>query len=115
MRLMGKRALILGLLVVVAMAGWSVRGAYGKASESAAQKDEAEAQYADLQKRESQLSANIAKLKTERGKEEELRQQYALAAQGEKMIVIVDAPKSTSAPATSTRPSNWFTRLFSWW
>jgi len=59
---------------------WNIAG---KAQESAVLKKQAQAQLADLMRRQGQLTSDIENLKTDRGKEEALRQQYALAAKGE--------------------------------
>ncbi|MDO8561498.1 MAG: septum formation initiator family protein, partial [bacterium] len=92
LHLIGKRLLLILLfaLVVVAISGvWKV---YRKEQESMTLRREAEIQLADLDKRRAQLEADIAKLKTSRGMEEVLREQYNLAKSGEQMIVIVDPP-----------------------
>ena len=36
------------------------------------------------------MSSNIARLKTDEGKEEIIREKYQVAKEGEKMIIIVD-------------------------
>jgi cell division protein FtsB len=90
---------------------WNIAG---KARESAALKKQTQAQLADLAKRQGQLDSDIENLKTDRGKEEALREQYALAAKGEHMIVIVDPEVASAAVATSSS-MDWFRGLFSWW
>lgn len=86
-----------------------------KARESAALKRQAQAQFADLSRREGQLTSDIEKLKTDRGKEEALRQQYALAAEGEKLIVIIDPEIETPVVATSTSVIQRIIDYFRWW
>ena len=44
-----------------------------------------------LSQRKTQLDSDIAKLRTERGQEAVLRDQYALAAKGEDMVIIENA------------------------
>lgn len=44
----------------------------------------------ELKERESLLSENISKLKTEEGREEVIRDKYQVAKEGEKMVIIVD-------------------------
>ncbi len=114
MKLLGRRLALLSLLVVTIALASGVWNITGKARESAALKRQAEAQFAELTKRQDQLTTDIENLKTDRGKEEALREQYALAAKGEHMIVIVDPEVIVAAAATSS-PMNWFTDLFSWW
>lgn len=114
-RLFGRRSMMLGLFILVLGAGGSVWSVYNKSRDSAILKQEAQAQLQDLSKRKEELTAVIGKLHTDRGVEEALRQQYALAAEGEGVVVIVDdAPTSTPQQATSTRQSNWFENIFGW-
>lgn len=114
LRLFGKRLLLLVLLVLVGIAISGVWGVYRKERESRALRAEAEAQLADLSTRKAQLEADIAKLKTKRGVEESLREQYRLVKSGEGLIVIVDP--ATPTPVTTTSPvMEWFNKTFSWW
>lgn len=113
-RLFGRRLVLLALfgLIIVASAGaWS---AYRKEQESYGLRQEAEMQLADLSKRQTQLDIDIAHLETDRGKEQVLREQYALAARGEGLIVIVETPPVAPTHATSTLV-DWFKKTFTWW
>ena len=114
MRLLWRRAMIVGLFVLVLAASWSVWGVYRKDRESVALKREAQAQLADLTKRQVQLSSDITKLQTDRGKEEALRQQYALAGEGEHLLVIIDPPAPLPVAATTTT-FQWLKSAFWWW
>jgi len=91
-----------------------VWGTYKKERESYALRQEAEIQLKDLRERQIQLDSNIASLETDRGKEQVLREQYALAARGEGLIVIVDTPPVAPTHATSTLV-DWFKKTFTWW
>lgn len=113
-RLFGRRLVLLSLLGLIAVASAGAWNAYGKERESRALREQAEMQLSDLSKREAQLDADIANLETDRGKEQVLREQYALAARGEGLIVIVDAPKATPTQATSS-VLEWLHKAFSWW
>lgn len=101
-RLFGRRLLIIGLLALLILAIPGVWGAYRKERESRALRTEAEVQLSDLSTREAELNADIAKLESDRGKEEALREQYALAKRGEGLIIIVDPRESQEVRATST-------------
>lgn len=103
---------ILAFLVVVA--GGSVWGVYGKEQESGKLRAEAEAERNDLFARQERLEAELGTLNTDRGLEEALREQYALAERGERLIVIVDAPTPTPTHATSSI-GTWFKETFWWW
>lgn len=113
-RLFGRRLVLLALtgLIVVAIAG--ARSAYEKERESRTLRLQAEIQLNDLSKRQSQLSADIASLETDRGKEQVLREQYAFAAYGEGLIVIVDTPQTAPTQATSS-VLEWLHKALSWW
>ena len=106
---------MLGLIVLFLVLAFGVWNAYQKERESMALRIEAEAQLKDYSDRQDQLNADIASLKTDRGVEGVLRKQYALAARGERVIVIVDPATATPIePATTTS----FERLmkhFWWW
>ena len=101
-RIFGRRLLSLALFIIVVIAISGVWNAYQKERESAALRAQAEAQLQDLSGRRDQLTADIARLKTDRGMEEALRQEYDLAAKGEQLIVIVDPPKPEWVQASST-------------
>lgn len=115
-RLFLKRlGLVVLFVAVLGMASgvWSV---YQKERESRMLRTQAEREYADLEKREAALQADLANLQTDRGVEAALRTQYALASSGEGVIVIVE-PRPVP-PATTTTPSGierWFEKIFSWW
>ena len=113
-RLLLKRISLLVLLTVVIFAAGGVWGVYKKERESATLRAQAENERADLLAREARLKEDIGKLHTDRGMEEALREQYALAGQGEDLIVIVE-PETPEPQATSTSVIKWFQRLFSWW
>lgn len=113
-RLLGRRLLIAALFALVIVAGVGVWNAYRKERDSALMRDEAQARLRDLSGRQDELTSDIAKLETARGKEEVLRDQYALAAKGEKLIVIVN-PSTSESTATSSAFVEWLHNTFPWW
>ncbi len=113
-RLFGRRLILVGLAVLVVAVASGVWSAYHKQKESAALRTQAEAQLRDLSQRQTQLNSDIAKLETDRGKEEVLREQYALAAKGEGLIVIL-SPTTTEVQATSSAFAQWLHNTFPWW
>ena len=113
-RLFGRRLALFGLVVLVGVVAVGTWNAYSKEQESYALRQQAEVQLADLSKRQTQLDGNIASLETERGKEQVLREQYALAAKGEGLIIIVDTPPVAPTKATSS-VLEWLHKAFSWW
>ena len=114
-RLFWRRLLILGLLILVIAAIMSVWSAYHKELESADLRAQTQAQLNDLETQQDELNGAISSLQTERGMEAALRQQYALAAKGEQMIVIVDPATSAPAEATSSPFAQWLHNTFPWW
>jgi len=114
LRLFGRRLLLATLFVLVILAASGVWGVYRKEHESRILRTQAEAQLADLSERRAQLEADIAKLKTPRGMEETLREQYQLAKSGEGLVIIVDSPTPAPTQATSS-VMEWFNRALSWW
>lgn len=115
MWLFGRRIVAFLLLLLVALALWSVIGVYKKDRESAALKRQNQIRLADLERREEQLNVDIANLQTARGKEEALRKQYALAARGEKMIIIVEPPAPPPPQAATSSVFETIGKWFSWW
>ncbi len=104
------------LFILFVSAVFGVWGVYQKDRESMVLRAQAQAQLSDLSERQSQLNADISTLQTERGMEAALRQQYALAAQGEDMIIIVDATSATPVEeATSSAFVQWMRKTFPWW
>jgi len=74
-RIFARRLMLLGLFLLVVLAMSGVWGIYRKDQESLVLKEQAMAQLADLSSQESQLTASIGELETERGKEAALRQE----------------------------------------
>lgn len=105
-RLFGRRLLMFALFVLVVIAATGVWSAFGKQRESGEMRREAELRLADLAERSDQLNAKLVRLETDRGKEEALRERYELGREGERLIVIVDAPvpeKPTTTPSVFQR------------
>ena len=108
-RLMKRRLIIAGLLLFLAVAVRGIWGVYQKLQESRTFRHEAEAQLGNLKEREASLRADISKLKSDRGMEEVLREEYELARDGEGVIVIVEPQTAPSEPQLSA-----FQRFRSW-
>lgn len=113
MRLMRRRFLIVLLLILVLAAVRGVWSVYQKEHESRGMRSEAEVQLGELEKRESDLRADIARLGSSRGVEQTLREEYEFAKSGEGVIVVVgDEP-----PPPPPKPSafEWFQKTLRWW
>lgn len=111
-RLLYKRILIVlcvALLVVLAQSVWSM---YGKSAETAEARAAAEAHLLELQERKRVLETTVADLKSDRGVEAQLREQYALGNSGEGLVIVVgDTPK----PQKQAQGFSAFTWLRSIW
>lgn len=112
-RLLQRRLLIVCLLILIAVAVRGVWGVYNKEKESRILRREAELQLMDLRTREGSLRGDIARLKSDRGMEEVLREEYELAKEGEGLIVIVE-PHATP-PEEESGALRWLHKTFPWW
>ncbi|MFA7309619.1 MAG: hypothetical protein WC050_01815 [Candidatus Paceibacterota bacterium] len=113
-RLLWRRLGLLALLVLVLMGISGEWNVFKKERESRALRDQAELQVTNLSAQETQLSADIAKLETDRGKEEALREQYAVGRKGEGLIIIVEPVKPEPIEATSTFRT-WVRKFLPFW
>ncbi len=62
---------------------------------------------ASLQAREKMLSSEVERLKTEAGKEEEIREKFGLVKPGEEVIVVVDKADGRGQITATSSPSFW--------
>ena len=109
-RLMKRRLVIAVLLLFLAAAVRGIWDVYQKLQESQTLRHEAEVQLENLKMRETSLRTDISKLKSDRGMEEVLREEYELARDGEGVVVIVEpqAPPPELQPSTFQRFKTWF-------
>lgn len=83
------------LVIVFARATWNV---YQTSSFAHENRVTAERELFELEERANVLRSDIAHLETRRGIEEEIRQTFDVGKEGEKLIVLVDAPEIASPP-----------------
>jgi cell division protein FtsB len=113
-RLFTRRVGIAALVLLVVFAAAAVWNVYEKERESRALRLQVEGQLEDLRAREAKLNVDIAKLETDRGLEEALRDQYEVAKAGERLLIIVEP--ATAAPARATSSVlQWFRDTFFSW
>lgn len=79
---------LLGLLIIFLAVG--VFNLMGKMRVTIENKRLVENKVIELEKERIKLSTDIAKLKTESGIEENIRQKFGLAKEGEGMIIVID-------------------------
>jgi cell division protein FtsB len=99
---------ILGIIVFfLGRATWDV---YQKAKLTSENRQEALDELTRLQKQEATLKAELERLQTDRGVEEELRAKFNVAKEGEQVITIV-SPQNTSEDGGEQKLS-WWKRIF---
>ena len=91
---------ILALFVILLFLVRSVWNIYQKEKESANLDSDSRVKFNSLSAQADQLAANINKLSTDAGIDEELRLKYGVVKPGEEMIVVV--PEDVTTP-TSTQ------------
>lgn len=89
---------IAAILFFVVMLIPGVYSIYVKLGESGKDRKAAERELADLEEREQMLTQKVDQGKTERGLEEQIREKFNVAKEGESVIVLVD--KSVIASTT---------------
>ena len=80
------------MVVLVAMLIPGVYGIYLKVNESKKDRVTAERELADLEKRKQMLEEKVERSKTDRGLEEQIREKFNVAKEGESVIVLVEKP-----------------------
>lgn len=102
---------LFALIVFTASAVWS---AYQKESNARAMREQAEIRLADLRAQQEHLSGEIATLKTDRGKEAMLREQYEVGRAGEQLIIIVESQTAVPIHASTTW-EKWVGKYLPFW
>ncbi|MEX2514765.1 MAG: hypothetical protein WD335_01380 [Candidatus Paceibacterota bacterium] len=96
------------MVVLVVMAAWNMyQTSYGTEQRL----ERLRAEHQELQQREEIVSNDALNVSTERGLEAEIREKFSVAAEGERVIVLVD---DKDQPATTTEPeASWWQRTLS--
>jgi len=87
---MYSKVVLLILSIVVLFLGNATWNVYQKYSDARGNEEVASIELKKLQERENDLSADIERLNTERGIEEELRKRFGVAKKGEEVMIIVE-------------------------
>ena len=108
-RLYSPIVLIILLIITVALlnASW---GALQKKRESDRNAERVKKELEALESQEQSLSVTIDRLQTNTGIEEEIRQKFNVAKDGEKVIIIVEP---NQASTTAVEKTGFFNRLWS--
>ncbi len=82
-------------------------GLYQTNQEAVRKANEAKAELRSLEERKTDLEKRVSFLKTERGKESEIREKFMVGKEGEGVILVVDTPQATTTPSVASEPSAW--------
>jgi cell division protein FtsB len=105
----------IGILIILCgfliHAVWSVYGKYERSKEMA---ERAKQELAELEVREKSLTASIADLNTDLGKERVIRERFGAVKEGERLIVLVDDENMDTTLPLPTSKNLWqkFISLF---
>ena len=99
------------LLAVVIILGRGVYGVYKKDSLARINANEARGRLDELEARKSALDAEVKRLSTDRGVEEELRKKFQVVKPGENMVIIVD--RNTAKSPEVVKEESWLANIWS--
>lgn len=91
------RPVLIIITIIVLLFLYSVWGAFIKERETNIKKEQREMILVGLEDRKSVLEEEIGRLETDRGIEEEIREKFEVAQEGERVVVIVDAPQEENS------------------
>lgn len=89
----------LSLLLLILLVGGLLKGTWGMYKKASLAKDNLQAsaeRLSEFQTRKFELQNKVEKIKTARGVEEEIRRNFPVVKEGEKVITVVDQTGSSS-------------------
>ncbi len=98
------------LIILIILTFFLARGVWGvyvQERDTRITKNQRVAHLEELEGRESALQEELDRLDTERGVEEEIRRKFEVAREGEKVIVIVDAPTNAGEDSGGNPKGFW--------
>ncbi len=111
-RMIRSKAFLAFLGAVVIFFGYSLFSLISKMEETSKNKKLAQEKLNQLENEKWKLSSEIGSLKTDKGVEENIREKFGLAKDGESMIMIVDDKNKPLAPENSS--SGFFSFIKNW-
>jgi len=99
---------LLGLVIIFFT--WNVVGLMNRMQNTVKYRQIEEDKIAELTERQNKLSIDIANLKTEKGLEENIREKFGLAKEGEEMIIVIEDKESNNF-AKEAQSSKFFSFL----
>lgn len=106
------KAAIVGLTVLIILLVRPTWKIFEKSRESKENLKKAQTELAQLETRERQLASDVAYLRTEHGRDQEIRDKFGVAKNGETMVVIVRDNNESEPVEVAARP-NFFKRVWS--
>lgn len=103
--------LIAGLLVIVAILTKAVWDIYFKNQLAENNLAGTVKELVNLEARKAKLASEVDKLKTDQGLDENIRNNFSVAKEGEKVITIVN-DEACSTVATTTPNRSWWARMW---
>lgn len=103
-QMLGSKLLLICLLVVIVFLFKGVWGVYIKARQSGERLEQIRKEHEELTERNIFLEHEVVRLSTDAGVEEEIREQYGLGREGERVFVIVEEDDES---ATTSQKSFW--------
>ena len=110
---MQSKPILIFLGVVVLVFAWSVFGLVSRMQETMRNKKVVQDKIENLQKEKEKLISDINKLETDKGMEENIREKFGLAKDGEGMVVVVDDKNTPQNDAENK--TNGFLSFFKNW
>lgn len=104
--------IFLGIVFLVVI--FSTAKVYKKSQISAIKSGEIREEMAELEKRNVELEAEVARLESESGQEGEIRRKFDVAKPGEKILVIVDKNSEDVKINGENIKTGFFYRLWRW-
>lgn len=101
------KVVLLFLVIFILIIGNATVNMYERYKEANTRADRAEEDLRLLEERKAKLSADLERLQTPRGTEEELRKRFNVAAEGEGVIVIVDPRAVDPGESSEKKISIW--------
>ena len=105
--MMQSKFFLMFLGVIILFFFFSMFSFMNKMEETIRNKKTTEDKITELEKSKSKLNSDIAKLKTEEGIEDNIRNKFGLAKEGENMILIIDDKNQTEMSKDSESTSFW--------
>lgn len=102
------RLVIIFLLIMVFVLVRAVWNVYQKNISSEGSLNHSKGELKDLELQKSDLEYQVAWLSLPRGKEEEIRKNFSVAKEGEKVFIVVDDKQSATTTISDNNDKGWW-------